>query len=1035
MQRLALLLEAFLLLSAPALLAAARLPMRSWNLADGLPSDEVRTVILDARGFVWAGTTHGLARFDGRSFTVWTERDGLPGRWVQALLEDSSGNLWVGTEAGLCELQPIGEPACREVPLPATRAPPFVGRLFEDRLGRIWAGTHDGLFVAEPSGSARRTFRAIELPAAARFADGRAWIGDIDQEPGGRIWLATAQGLVVMDSDLVPRAVEVDSGAYDRRIMEILVDRKGRLWIAHVDRGLFIWWPPPGTDMPDLCLEALALSTGPGSAGSGQLRLPRHPGEVVLLGQEEGLPETGLRNGLLETASGEIWAGTATSGLCRIANGHLDCFGKESGLPTRALGTAAEDRDGNLWLTSRGAGLVRLGSSRIESFDASDGLTMSRIQALLEDAEGRLIVGATDRDTRIALFRLVAGRFEMNPPRLPAEVTRTAWSRGQVLVPSPAGWWLATQAGVLGWRAGAGFAEIGSELPTVHLTTASGLSGPDTYALLEDHRGSLWIGSWHAPGVARRTSDGRIDRLGSDLGFPEQPALVFAEDRGGGIWIGYADGSLGRAVDDRFEPVLLAHPRDGITTLHVDPLGRLWVGTRNRGALRLDRPEAERGRGTWFGVEEGLASPEVLAIVTEPGGAIYFGGARGLDRWDPATGRLTSITTREGLPDNMVHLLHRDREGAIWVATADGLARLEPWRLPVGRAPELWLTALEVAGRSLPVSRRGQRELGPIRLASDSDLVRAAVAAPSSPRARLEYRLAPGGSWSSLETDSSLVFAGFPQGSHRLEIRNRDAVRVPQLVIHLEVPVRFWRRPSTLTLVLLVLLTLAWAAHRLRLSRLLAVERVRSRLAADLHDDLGASLSRISVLAELARRRSVQPGLDARLAEIAETARSTARSGGDLVWAVDPAGDDPSRLAARLRSVVAEMCEPGEVEESVELLVEGPSDRIALGSELRRNLLLVVKEAVRNAVRHAGPGRVTVLVRLSPDRVSAEITDDGGGFAPDRCVNGELTLGRGLLNMRRRASELGGELAIESSAGSGTRIRFDVPVKRSRVRA
>lgn len=212
----------------------------------------------------------------------------------------------------------------------------------------------------------------------------------------------------------------------------------------------------------------------------------------------------------------------------------------------------------------------------------------------------------------------------------------------------------------------------------------------------------------------------------------------------------------------------------------------------------------------------------------------------------------------------------------------------------------------------------------------------------------------------------------------------------------------------------------------MRAARALALERMRTRIAADLHDDIGSSLSRISILSEVARRK-VPPGeADALLGEIAETSRALVGSMSDAVWSIDPSQDDVRAVVARMRAFATDVLDG----KGVAWSFDAPDDlRARLAPETRRELFLVFKEAVTNVARHSGARTARLRLEVFEDSLTLEVTDDGMGFAagPARDLESSLRRGRGLVNMDVRAKRMGGRLSVISAPGIGARLDLVLP--------
>jgi signal transduction histidine kinase len=244
-------------------------------------------------------------------------------------------------------------------------------------------------------------------------------------------------------------------------------------------------------------------------------------------------------------------------------------------------------------------------------------------------------------------------------------------------------------------------------------------------------------------------------------------------------------------------------------------------------------------------------------------------------------------------------------------------------------------------------------------------------------------------------------------------------------VVSFTIPPPIWQRLWFQAAAAIVVFGAGYLAYRSRVNRLLALERVRARIATDLHDDLGARLSRISILSEVAARRVSNDAASAAhlLDEVGDTARSLIETTADITWAVDPRQDDLASLAGRVRRFAADMLDARDIHWTFDAPENGAT--IRLSPEHRRHVLLVFQEAINNVVRHARARRVSLGLGVDGHRLRARIEDDGRGFATDDAS----IAGRGLSNMASRARELGGELIVASEPAGGTRVHLAVPLR------
>jgi signal transduction histidine kinase len=201
------------------------------------------------------------------------------------------------------------------------------------------------------------------------------------------------------------------------------------------------------------------------------------------------------------------------------------------------------------------------------------------------------------------------------------------------------------------------------------------------------------------------------------------------------------------------------------------------------------------------------------------------------------------------------------------------------------------------------------------------------------------------------------------------------------------------------------------------------LERVRARISADLHDDIGASLSRIAVLSEVARAPLIDahPTAAGSLAEITTISREVMDSISDMVWVINPRYEHLSDLVARVRRFAGETLGPRDIA----LQFRGPDagEDPLVGAEVRRHFLLIAKEAVHNIAKHSGATEARVEFELHSRCLTLRVSDDGLGFD---CAGSEP--GNGLVNIRRRAAWLGGRAELHASPGKGVLIIVTAPL-------
>ena len=633
----------------------------------------------------------------------------------------------------------------------------------------------------------------------------------------------------------------------------------------------------------------------------------------------------------------------------------------------------------------------------------------------------------------------------------PAAVTTFGWVQEQVTLQARTGeWWVGTGEGLYRFAAADHLAQISTAKPRAVYTTAHGLAGQQVYRLFEDSQGNVWVStiSTATNGLALwERQNERVRDLAHSPGVPpltDELPRSFGEDPSGQIWIGFSRG-LSRYAHGRFTWFT---ERDGlppgaIMNIHVDRSGRVWLASARGGLVRIDDAAAARPTFVVYTTAQGLSSNNTAVIADDVDGHLYVGGGRGLDHFDPASGRVKHFTSADGLPLGAPLAAFRDRKDVLWVGMHGGLAQLaaRPEKRPA--SPDVLIRALRVAAVPQPVSALGERDMSFPDFAPDHNHLEidyAGLSFGTGDTLRYQYKLeGAGDNWSAPSEWRSVAYASLAPGGYRFIVRavNSDGIASAHpAVVTFTILRPLWQRWWFLCLCTISAALTVHRLYRYRLARVLEMAQMRTRIATDLHDDIGANLTRIAVLSEVASREQggvrtgspvnpLRPSAsgqdDAPLAAIAAIARESVGSMSDIVWAVNPARETLLDLIRRMRQHADQVFTAREIELSFS--VPDGTNTVRLAMDVRRDVLLIFKEAVNNAARHSGCSRAEIDLRVADARLVLTLRDNGVGFDPSLQNDGQ-----GLTSMQRRAGRLRGHLAIASEPGSGTRITLEMPI-------
>lgn len=1058
----------------PAQARDAHLTFERFSTAHGLSSPEVTRIHVDRAGFLWVATAYGLNRYDGTGFTIFQHEPddslSLAGSWVGLLHEDRDGALWLShVTEGVTRFDPatgaaryFGHAPDRPTSFGAGRC----SAITEDDAGGLWfaAGT-DGVCRWNPA-----------IGGFERFRAGIAGNEVLDLAPGpdGRLWLAACPaGLLRLD----PVSGSVDTvtapgGRHGAGVRAIVPGAAGRTWVLDGDGRLF----GAEADGDSIRLRPIApRGVAPGGirfvrespSVPGRLYLALERGDVAVYAAAPGrwtfLPllsdSTRGRPGievLLEGEDGTLWAGTTAGLYLREPGGeafeHLPAFSRLSGIDftTPHVTDIREDAAGLLWIGTRGVGLLKLnpGQKRFHHdffaprfLGEPDALAVSGIY---RDPRGIVWTGTVAS----GLHRYDPGTGEHRTYRHDAgDATTLPGNEITALRLSPAtgALWLGTRHGVALFDRDSGRVRRFPLGPP----RGPGSTGVVVTALDEDTSGALWIGTAGSGVVRLDPATGRIvhfpARPDSTEGLADGSIQAILADPSGDVWISAIPAGLHRFRRDRGEIERHTHAVDprlprSIQCLYRDRAGALWLGGYSDGLVRYD-PAA--GMVRRWSRSSGLPSNRVLSVLEDDTGRIWMGTDRGLASLDPRTGSVRVFGPAHGVQDRLflVNSAFRTPEGELIFGGIDGLNTFHPDSLRLnGHIPPIAVTAVRIDGRAVPgrTGSTAEIRLSPRDRVLSVDFVALDYMEPE--RNRYACRLeGVDREWIDNGTRRTLSYANLAPGRYTLRIRganndgtwNESGIALPVVV---EPP--FWKTRTFAGSALALLAGSVLIVHRRRMAderhRALEIERIRQaeqervrrQAARDVHDELGHLVTRITLYGEVVRRR-LPPGdsvLDGYLDRIVVTSQRLSQGMGDFIWMLDPGNGTLHEVAIRLKDFGDHLF----IGSGIDFLSPGLADgleRWDLPLPWRRHLTLLAKEAMHNALKHSRAATVSLSIAITDSAVDLEVRDDGRGFDPEAPESG-----RGLHNMRTRATELGGRLAIVTAPGRGTSVRFTAPL-------
>ena len=1044
-----------------------------WDTKDGLPSSTVTAIEQTPDGYLWIGTYNGLARFDGVRFVVFdpvnTPELGHPR--IQGLYLDATGTLWINTYRGGLTSYRNGKfqlevPGQAGFDLHTTLAASSSNHvLFVTQFGAVWErplrGTNLAWTTFSPPGSTRPIFQCADR--------------------NGIIWFLDREAHIIRFANGEFQEMPENSGLVSNRVYAVAADHSGTIWVA-AENEIARWNGKRFEDMTP--------TNGQVNLNSSSLLFPARDGSIWVWNGDQLRKMVGRRwaaeavewRGLLGWAGGRMmgahegygggmWFNHYGNGLFHILpDGKFQRLTARDGLPGDRVGAWFQARDGGVWIGMDHGGLARLRERKFQVLGRAEGLTARAVLSVCEDSKGALWIGTSGgglcrwSDDKLAVF--------------PVGNSASANFVFSIFPQTNGGIWLS-----------AGEAENLFRFDGKRLERAP-WDPHGVKTILADHSGRIWLGTKN--GLAWWSEQGRhifssSDGLVSEDGTASSAIRALAEAPDGTIWAGSDDGTLYRCDAEKlqaFRPTD-GHGEEPIWALLADRDGTIWAGTFRGGLLRFKNGEFKR-----FTAKQGLPVQVIVQVLEDNRDNLWLGTHQGILRVSKsalnacAEGKRKSVDCAsygilDGLPtlecsDGYQPTCWHGSDGRLWFATVRGLVSVNPDDLTGNsQPPPVVIEEFHVDGQNVMEDGRLKRDDGtrgspssvldsqshikipPGHIQFEFQYTALSFGAPD--KTRFRYRLdGVDNDWVDAGTRRAAPYAHLRAGNYTFHVIacNNEGVWNPSgASISFTVKPFFYETwwfdalVATLSVIAIVVTVrrIATRKYRQKLARLEqqhAIERDRARIAKDIHDDIGAGLTQITLLTELARREPEQT--PSHLDRISGSARQLTRAMDEIVWAVDPQHDTFNGLMDYISAYAEDYLRVAAIRCRMDLPNTLPAVRIE--AEVRYNLFLAVKEALNNIVKHAQATEVWLRLRIETHSFTLVVedngrglpaagadgnavkTEDGNGHPQSSVPDSRLNSGAGLSNLEKRLATIGGKCVITSAPGCGTRVEMTFAV-------
>lgn len=893
------------------------------------------------------------------TFRSWQSEDGLPVNLVRSIVQAADGHLWIATAEGIARFDGV---EFERVALPEGFAFPTSGpnRLFATGDGAVWFAGAQGSLVRLTKAGAGLVWPDGEEPDSGPVTQLCDWPNHgVTIRRGDAFW-SFHQGTTRPLDPATPGLREHFTADLAERA------KSGRIGPDHapgrlIDRSGAEWSISPRGELK---------VTSPEGVG--------RPLPVPKISPDFQVTE------LLQDREGNIWVATALNGLGLFREERVNVLNAAAGLSEGAVLAVIEDSRSQIWVGNRRGGVERLRAGRIDHHELLLGTENLAVSALYEDRDGRM--------------------------------------------------WAASGSGpVFVWR------------DSKFVTAFPDASGPaKVNAIYQDKDGTLWFGGQQ--GLARSTGR-RVTKVESEAGFPGGEVTAMTGGATDELWLGTAQGFVLCNAGGRLltigTPGDLAYSR--ITALLVAAPDQVWVTTLGAGLFLFDGRRWHR-----FDRPQGLPDLRLTSLLDDQHGHLWFGSIGGILRASRA-----DLVARTRNPEAPIHWLRMDRSdglptrecvvghqpagwrlanGSIWFPTNLGMVRLDPSRTLVNRTPPpVFLRSVRAGGVELTPGERAL-EAGPGRTRLEFRYHGLNFSAPE----KVTYRTRLVGlddTWREDGSQRVATYESVPPGHYRFEVLaiNGDGFQsLAPAVVELEVRPHFWETGWFVAQVTVVVMLLAggvgWIIARNRLNRRITLLKIqqareaeRARIARDLHDDLGASLTEFSLLTDLGAEQAAGSPFQNQIEQLSDKSRALGQALDEIVWAVNPREDSLASLINYLATFATEFLDRARITLRLDIATGLPA--LPLDATVRHSVFLAVRETFNNLVKHSGARTAWLRVTFSDGVLEVVVEDDGCGVAPDARSRGD-----GLTNFQSRMEACHGRVLVSPRPEGGTAVRFIIPL-------
>ena len=981
--------------------------LKNTDTSSGLSHNTVKAIYQDKIGRLWLGTFDGLSIYDGEEFNNYSFSKGLKSSVISCFYELNDSIMLVGTGINgiyvFCKTHAGKDTILKNYSGKKYLISNGVNKILKDWNNNYWICTDSGLTKWSYNKAGNSTNKLIVKHFGKEEGfPGTFVYGTVDYK-NKILWLGTTAGLV--KSDGIKFVVE--KGEPTKYIFSIYADSDS-LVLGTMDKIL-----------------------------SYKNRSFNNLNKFLPVENFKSIHGLTFFNIMKDTRSNYLF--TSLKGLMKFDGKSFSIINhNNSNLKQDFYVSVYEDIEGDIWIGSVD-GLYKYTYDSFSFLNGSDKLAY--IKGMITDKKEELWVVTNNSLYKIKNNRLL--KFKYNSIIRNCIINNIAFTDSNNL-------WVGTNEGIFRFRnTGAAFKN------NYKVFGVNELAPGYSYKIVSDKENNIWV--LNSKGKLFLIQNERMTNLNQNkkfehFKFPDNVARCMFADANDNIWIGYFNEDLIMIGKDSVKQFSEADglPAKYIMTIYEDHQSNIWIGSIDNGAYKYSN-----GRFSKISFQNRLNNDRVRSIIEDKQNNLWFVTSGGIIRYNGISWKI--YDEDKGIKAGELNYSVINKYGTLYFSTIDGIYYHNPEIESKSVKPKIRIKKFEfINGKKADF-----RKVYPF---TDSILFTSNLSTDSiqSPHKEFEYSYYQNSfsfqfistslkneeknlytyilegfdkNWSQLTKRNYVNYVNLPAGEYTFKVKtkNNDGLMSYPAELSFIITPPFWEtwwfRILAFFFLVSVVAIITTIINRYRLAQALKIEKMRTKIATDLHDDIGTSLSSIAIFSQLAKRKI--PGstgqVDSYLERIEKTSRNLIDAMSDIVWSINPNNDSLEDAVLKMEDYAVKLLEAKGIE--VQVVTPREWENINLPLETRRNLLLIFKEIVTNTAKHSNAEKVKIEFNLIEEehrnkKIIIKVEDSGVGFDVNKTYSGN-----GLKNLRSRAKSINGEISITSDKKNGSVYLFSLIIK------